>query len=539
MDKFSRLQGPQPFLRRRQIFIIGLWGEKDDDKLLADDGFLAAVGADGKLRNCSAQQARFARAWHTQDRAVGSVDLPMLFRLQWDVWHSCWLWSAAWIDENRPRLDGGQSHFDVWPRWLAETSDGAEAAFSSRESPGIGDGEPELLWAAGGDGGDHGWLFCFQAATDVQEFELDAAWMSACMESRAPQRGSRSEGRRPQVAGQIASCAADSCLPPACRSCRDPKNNGEETQVLQDVSPPESRRPQVGLLQGAAQGPCSTGHCLPLSLLSRLSFSGGFQLPAFASCLQGPLAAAHVHALGQDAGTQVLQHGPPLEARRPQVAGHIASCAADSRLPLACRSCHDPKNNGEETQVLQDVSLPESRRAQVGMLQDAVQVPCSTGHCLPLSLLSRLSLTGCFQLPDFASCLQGPLATAHVPASGQDAGAQVLHHASPLVSWRSQVEGHDASCAADSGLPLASRSRHCPKNYGEETHVLQEVFPPKSWRPQVTTQFASCAADSCLPIASGGAATLKITGRRPKYSKMSHLPKVGGCKETCSKVPSR
>ena len=85
IDNFSRLQGPQPFLRRRQIFIIGLWGEKDDDKLLADDGFLAAVGADGKLRNCSAQQARFARAWRTQDRAVGSVDLPMFFRLQWDA----------------------------------------------------------------------------------------------------------------------------------------------------------------------------------------------------------------------------------------------------------------------------------------------------------------------------------------------------------------------------------------------------------------------------------------------------------------------
>ena len=196
----------------RQIFIIGLWGEKDDDKLLADDGFLAAVGADGKLRNCSAQQARFARAWHTQDRAVGSVDLPLLFRLQWDVWHSCWLWSAAWIDENRPRLDGGQSHFDVWPRWLAETSDGAEAAFSSRESPGIGDDEPELLWAAGGDGGDHGWLFCPQAATDVQEFELDAAWMSACMESRAPQRGPRSEGRRPATGRHVARCCPGALL---------------------------------------------------------------------------------------------------------------------------------------------------------------------------------------------------------------------------------------------------------------------------------------------------------------------------------------
>ena len=120
IDKFSRLQGPQPFLRRRQICIIGLWGEKD--------------GADGKLRNCSAQQAHFARAWHTQDRAVGSVDLPMFFRLQWDVWR---LWSAAWIDETRPRLDGGQSHFDVWPRWLEERmSDRAEAAFSSRKSRG-------------------------------------------------------------------------------------------------------------------------------------------------------------------------------------------------------------------------------------------------------------------------------------------------------------------------------------------------------------------------------------------------------------------
>ena len=351
IDKFSRLQGPQPFLRRRQIFIIGLWGEKDDDKLLADDGFLAAVGADGKLRNCSAQQARFARAWHTQDRAAGSVDLPMFFRLQWDAWHSSWLWSAAWIDDDRPRLDGGQSHFDVWPRWLEEMiSDGAEAAFSRRKSPEVGEDDPELLWAAGGDGGDDGWLHYPEIVADVQELGRDAAIMKVCAtdsalslasracldsdnneaETRVLQHGSPLNGRRPQVAGHVASCVAESCVPLASRNRHDPKNNGEETQ--KDVSPPENKRPQV--------------------------------------------------------------------------TGQIASCA-DCCLPLASRICREPKNNGEETEVLQDVSPPESRRPQVGLLQGAVQVPRSTGHCLPRTLLSRLFLTGSFQLPAIASCLQG------------------------------------------------------------------------------------------------------------------------------------
>ena len=266
---------------------------------------------------------------------MGSVDLPMFFRLQWDAWHSSWLWSAAWIDDDRPRLDGGQSRFDVWPRW--------------RKSPEVGEDDLELLWAAGGDGGDDGWLFCPQAAANVQESRQDAAWPHMCTtdsvlslasraclgpdnyeaESPVLQHGSSLKGRRPQVAGHDASCAADFCLPLASRS---PKNNGEETPVLQDVSPPKSRRPLV--------------------------------------------------------------------------TGQIASCAADCCLPLASRICRDPKNNGEETQVLQDVSPPESRRLQVGLLQGAIQVPGSSGYCLPRILPSHPSLNGSFQLPAFASCLQ-------------------------------------------------------------------------------------------------------------------------------------
>ena len=266
-------------------------------------------------------------------------------------------------------------------------SDRAEAAFSRRKSPELGEDDPELLWAAGGDGGDDGWLHYPEIVADVQELGRNAAEMNVCVtdsalslasracldsdnneaETRVLQHGSPLNGRRPQVAGHVASCAADSCLPLASLTNRhDPKNNGEETQVLQDVSPPENKRPQV--------------------------------------------------------------------------TGQIASCAADCRLPLASRICSEPKNNGEETQVLQDVSPPESRRPQVGLLQGAVQVPCSTGHCLPRALLSRLSLAGSFQLPAIASCLQGACnywlgrCTGEVRISGPPPNSEVREADCPVCN---------------------------------------------------------------------------------------------------------
>ena len=90
--------GPQPYLQRQQVCIIGLWGEKSDDDLLQsgrkESCFLFAVGANGELREVSGLRFLHCRAWMRKAAKKG-CESEFFFLVQWDSWHSSWVWTAA------------------------------------------------------------------------------------------------------------------------------------------------------------------------------------------------------------------------------------------------------------------------------------------------------------------------------------------------------------------------------------------------------------------------------------------------------------
>ena len=90
--------GPQPYLQRQQVCIIGLWGEKSDDDLLQfgrkESCFLFAVGANGELCEVSGLRFLHCRAWMRKAAKKG-CESEFFFLVQWDSWHSSWVWTAA------------------------------------------------------------------------------------------------------------------------------------------------------------------------------------------------------------------------------------------------------------------------------------------------------------------------------------------------------------------------------------------------------------------------------------------------------------
>ena len=340
----DREYGPQPDLRRgRQVYIIGLWGEKDgldeSAEAVQEECLLAAVGADGRLRGLSAEQARFCRTWRERAIAAGGSGMQIMFRAQWDAWHSKWVWAAATMEDSVGDQAGGDAGLDTHDLEANSADDGAFAVADHKIAI-----ETELQWTAAGDGGDGG-CYCWplMAAGVVAEHKDDDGRDAAAEDVKALVRElmwtSAGDGGDdgwcywPSVTGVAAArkddeCVTGACLSIASRASLVPKNNGAETQVLQDVSLPKSRRLQVARLATA--------------------------------------------------------------------------CATDTCSPLASRTCRNPKNNGEETRRLQDASLPKSRSLQVGTPQGARQVLCLSGlplRCPSWARISTLNPFRCQPLP--------------------------------------------------------------------------------------------------------------------------------------------
>ena len=331
---------------------------------MQEECLLAAVGADGRLRGLSAEQARFCRAWRERAIAAGGSGMQIMFRAQWDAWHSKWVWAAATMEDSVGDQAGGDAGLDTHDLEVNSADDGAFAVTDHKIAI-----ETEPQWTAAGDGGDGGYC-CWPltaaglvaerkdddgrdaAAEDVKALVRELMWTSA------GDGGDDGWCYWPSVTGVVAAGQDDACVTGACLSIASraslvPKNNGAETQVLQDVSLPKSRRPQVARLATA----CTTDNCLPLaSRTCRDPKNNGEE-------------------------TQVLQDVSLPKSRRSQVVRLATACATDICLPLASRTCRDPKNNGEEIRGLQDVSLPESRRLQVARLATV----CATDTCSPLA----------------------------------------------------------------------------------------------------------------------------------------------------------
>ena len=86
VHKESCEHGPQPYLQRQQVCIIGLWGEKSDDDLLQfgrkESCFLFAVGANGELCEVSGLRFLHCRAW-MRKAAKKDCESEFFFLVQW------------------------------------------------------------------------------------------------------------------------------------------------------------------------------------------------------------------------------------------------------------------------------------------------------------------------------------------------------------------------------------------------------------------------------------------------------------------------
>ena len=150
--------GPQPYLQRQQVCIIGLWGEKSDDDLLQfgrkESCFLFAVGANGELCEVSGLRFLHCRAW-MRKAAKKDCESEFFFLVQWDSWHSSWVWTAA-AAALKPTVD--ESGDALLPAGEAADKHGALGAAADGgkgAAGGAGEivGPIKLPWAAGGQGG--------------------------------------------------------------------------------------------------------------------------------------------------------------------------------------------------------------------------------------------------------------------------------------------------------------------------------------------------------------------------------------------------
>ena len=172
-------------------------------------------------------------------------------------------------------------------------------------------------------------------------------------------------------------------------------------------------------------------------------------------------------------------------------------------------------------------------------------MPCSTGHCLPRTLLSHLSLTGCFQLPAIASCLQGACnywlgrCTGEVRVDSASASVGPNSERGRLSSLQFRLDPYDGvrigeaahpgpQCLGDpalGNLPIGARvdivvmfdGAVCTALWHDERCIVKDI---SLQGPGIYTLYAAlvCMPINAVPVLTGDAST-KVFLRPPQDAK--------------------